>query len=149
MNLLSIFPHLNASLNALSGLFLIAGLYFIRTGQVHRHRTSMLSACLTSGLFLASYLTYHSLRTYYFGLGPSRFPGEGIARPIYFTILTSHTFFAALVAPFVLWTLWRALKGDFSRHRRIARLVFPVWIYVSITGVIVYLMLYQLYPVQN
>ena len=106
----------------------------------------MLAASISSGIFLISYLTYHSLRTYYFGVGPTRFAGEGLARPVYFTILGSHTFLAALVAPFVVWTLWRGLRGHYERHRRIARLVFPVWIYVSITGVIVYLMLYQIYP---
>ena len=106
----------------------------------------MLTASSLSALFLVSYITFHSLRTYYFGLGPTKFTGEGLARPIYFTILTSHTFFAALVAPFVIATLRRALKGDFHRHKNIARLVYPVWLYVSITGVIVYLFLYQLYP---
>jgi len=106
----------------------------------------MLIASSLSGLFLITYITFHSLRTYYFGLGPTRFTGEGLSRPIYFTILTSHTILAAGVAPFVLVTLWRALKGQFDRHRRIARLVYPVWLYVSVTGVIVYFMLYQLYP---
>ena len=106
----------------------------------------MLSASIVSGLFLVSYITYHSLRTYYLGLGPTKFTGEGIARPIYLTILTSHTILAALVAPFVILTLWRGLKGNFDAHKRIARLVYPVWLYVSVTGVVVYLMLYQLYP---
>jgi uncharacterized membrane protein YozB (DUF420 family) len=146
MNALSIFPHLNASLNALSAGFLITGFYFIMRGDIRRHRASMLTASVSSAVFLACYLSYHSLRTFYFGLGPTRFTGQGLARPIYFTILTSHTFLAALVAPFVLLTLWRGLRGDYDRHRRIARLVFPVWIYVSVTGVIVYLMLYQWYP---
>jgi uncharacterized membrane protein YozB (DUF420 family) len=146
MDALSIFPHLNASLNGLSAVFLIIGFYFIMRGEITRHRASMLAASVSSAVFLASYLTYHSLRTYYFGLGPTRFTGQGLARPVYFTILTSHTFFAALIAPLVIWTLWRGLKGDYERHRRLARLVFPVWIYVSVTGVIVYLMLYQWYP---
>jgi len=146
MNGLSIFPHVNASLNALSAVFLVTGFYFIMRREIARHRACMLAASISSGVFLLSYLTYHSLRTYYFGLGPTRFTGEGLARPIYFTILGSHTFLAGLVAPFVLWTLWRGLRGDYERHRRIARLVFPVWIYVSITGVIVYLILYQIYP---
>ena len=145
MDLLSIFPHLNAFLNASSGLCLIAGLYFIRTKQVSRHRAAMLSACTISTAFLASYISYHALRTYYFGLGPTRFTGEGVIRPIYFTILTSHTFLAALVAPFVIATLWRALKGRYDSHKRLARLVYPVWLYVSITGVIVYVLLYQIY----
>ena len=105
----------------------------------------MLSASSISAVFLLSYLTHHAIRTYYFGLGPTRFTGEGLARPVYFTILTSHTILAALVAPFVLVTLYRALKGRFDDHRAIARLVYPVWLYVSVTGVIVYLMLYQIY----
>jgi len=149
MNGLSIFPHLNASLNALSAVFLVTGFYFIMRREISRHRASMLAASISSGVFLISYLTYHSLRTYYFGLGPTRFMGDGLSRPIYFTILGSHTFLAALVAPFVLWTLWRGLRGDYERHKRLARLLFPVWIYVSITGVIVYLMLYQIYPAVN
>lgn len=146
MELLKIFPHLNASLNALSSVFLIAGFYFIMRKQVHRHRFCMLTASIVSAVFLLMYLTHHAIRTYYFGLGPTRFTGEGLARPIYFTILTSHTFLAALVAPFVIWTLVRALKGKFELHKKMARLVFPVWLYVAITGVIVYLMLYQIYP---
>jgi uncharacterized membrane protein YozB (DUF420 family) len=146
MDLLNIFPHLNATLNATSGLFLIVGFYFIRTQQISRHRACMLTAASVSAVFLACYLTHHALRTYYFGLGPTRFTGEGIIRPIYFTILTSHTILAALVTPFVLLTLWRGLKGQYDKHKKIARLVFPVWLYVSVTGVIVYLLLYQFYP---
>lgn len=146
MELLKIFPHLNASLNALSGLFLLTGFYFIIRRRVAAHRLCMLSASTVSAAFLVSYLTHHALRTYYLGLAPTRFTGEGVIRPIYFTILTSHTVLAALVAPFVIATLWRALKGRYDSHRRLARLVFPVWIYVSVTGVIVYLLLYQIYP---
>ena len=146
MDLLQIFPHLNAALNGLSGIFLVCGLYFILTKRVHAHRACMMTACVLSAVFLVSYISYHSLRTYYFGLGPTRFTGEGIARPIYFTILTSHTILAAVIGPFVVATLWRALKGRFDAHKRLARLVYPVWLYVSITGVIVYLFLYQLYP---
>lgn len=146
MELLPVFPHLNAFLNALSSVFLLAGFYFIRTKQIPRHRFAMLSAASLSALFLVSYLSHHALRTYYFGIGPTKFTGEGVARPIYFTVLTSHTILAALVGPFVILTLWRALKGRFDQHRKIARLVFPVWLYVGITGVIVYLMLYQIYP---
>lgn len=146
VELLQIFPHLNAALNALSGIFLICGLFFILNNRVHEHRLCMLTASSLSALFLVCYVAHHSIRTYYFGLGPTKFTGEGIVRPIYFTILTSHTFFAALVAPFVIVTLRRALKGNFDRHKNLARLVYPVWLYVSITGVIVYLFLYQLYP---
>ena len=146
MDALQIFPHLNAGLNALSGGFLVFGLIFILRQDAHKHRFCMIAACSVSALFLVGYLSYHSLRTYYFGLGPTKFTGEGMVRPIYFTILTSHTILAALVAPFVIATLMRALKGRFEAHKRLARLVYPVWLYVSITGVIVYLMLYQLYP---
>jgi uncharacterized membrane protein YozB (DUF420 family) len=146
MELLQIFPHLNASLNGLSCVFLLTGFCYILKKRVAEHRFCMLGAAAVSALFLISYLTHHAVRTYYFGLGPTRFTGTGLIRPIYFTILTSHTFLAALVAPFVIATLWRALKGRYDSHKKLARLVFPVWIYVSITGVIVYLLLYQLYP---
>ena len=146
MELLKIFPHLNASLNAVSGVFLVLGLYFILTKRVHAHRLCMVGACSVSALFLVCYVTYHIIRTSIYGLGPTRFTGEGLARPIYFTILTSHTIMAAVVAPFVLATLWRALKGKFDAHKRMARLVYPVWLYVSVTGVVVYLMLYQFFP---
>jgi uncharacterized membrane protein YozB (DUF420 family) len=146
MELLQIFPHLNATLNGLSGVFLLLGFYFIRAEQIPKHRASMLTAFTLSGIFLACYLSHHALRTYYFGLGPTQFKGEGLARPIYFTILTTHSILAAVIAPFILLTLWRALKGKFETHKKLGRLVFPVWLYVSLTGVIVYLMLYQLYP---
>ena len=146
MDLLHILPHVNATLNAASGAFLILGLYFILSRKVHRHRICMISACTISALFLISYVTHHIVRTSVYGLGPTRFMGEGIVRPIYLTILTSHTILATLVAPFVIFTLWRALKGKFDSHRGIARLVYPVWLYVSGTGVVVYLMLYQIYP---
>lgn len=145
MDLLQIFPHLNALLNASSSVFLICGFVMILRKRVHAHRLCMLAASSISALFLVGYLTHHAIRTYYFGLGPTRFTGEGLARPIYFTILTSHTILAAAVFPFVIATLYRGLKGKFDAHRRLARLVFPVWLYVSVTGVIVYLMLYQIY----
>lgn len=146
MDLLHIFPHLNAALNATSALFLLAGFYFIMRKQIDRHRFCMLSASIVSAIFLIGYVTHHAIRTYYFGVGPTRFTGEGLAKPVYFTILTSHTILAAVVGPFVILTLWRGLKGRFESHRRIARIVYPIWLYVSITGVIVYLMLYQIYP---
>ena len=146
MEVLPIFPHLNAALNGISAIFLMAGFYFIRAKKIPTHRACMLAASTLSAFFLVSYLTHHALRTYYFGLGPTRFEGQGIARPIYFTILLSHTVLAAAVGPFVLLTLWRALKGNYERHKRIARYVFPVWLYVGLTGVAVYLMLYQIFP---
>jgi putative membrane protein len=146
MEFLQIFPHLNAALNALSGVFLMAGFYFIMNSEVRRHRAAMLSASIVSALFLISYVTHHALRSYYFGIGPTKFTGTGLSRPVYFTVLTSHTILATVIGPFVLLTLWRGLKGRFDAHKRIARLVYPVWLYVSLTGVIVYLMLYQIYP---
>ena len=146
MDLLAVFPHWNALLNATSGVFLLIGFYFIRSGQIARHRASMITASSISALFLLSYLSHHAIRTYYFGLGPTRFTGEGLIRPIYFTILTSHTILAAIAAPFIIATLWRGLKGNYDKHRRLARLVYPVWLYVSVTGVVVYLLLYQIFP---
>lgn len=146
MQLLRIFPHLNAVLNALSGLFLISGFIFILRRRISAHRICMLAASSVSAVFLISYLAHHAIRTYYFGLGPTKFTGEGLIRPIYFTILTSHTILAAVIGPFVVVTLRRGLKGRYDAHRRIARLVYPIWLYVSITGVVVYLLLYQLFP---
>ena len=146
MDLLSIFPHLNAVLNGLSGIFLLCGFYFILRKRVSGHRFCMVAAVTVSTLFLISYVAYHSLRTYYFGLGATKFTGQGVVRPIYFTILTSHTILAVLITPFVLMTLRRALKGNFDSHKKLARIVFPIWLYVSVTGVIVYLLLYQIYP---
>ena len=146
MDLLHIFPHVNASLNGLSSLLIISGFYFIMKGDQKKHMASMLGASFVSAVFLACYLIHHSIRTYVFGLGPTRFTHEGLIRPIYFTILTSHTILAIVVTPFVLLTLYRGLKGNFDKHKKIARLVFPVWLYVSITGVLVYLILYQFYP---
>ncbi|MBA2380415.1 MAG: DUF420 domain-containing protein [Blastocatellia bacterium] len=146
MDLLHIFPHLNAALNATACVFLIAGFVFIMRRQVARHRACMLTASIVSAVFLASYLAHHAVRTYYFGLGPTRFTHTGFIRPVYFTILTSHTILAAGVGPFILLTLYRGLKEQFDKHRNIARLVYPIWLYVSITGVAVYLILYQIFP---
>lgn len=133
-------PHVNAILNTTSALLLLAGFSFIRRGRVRAHRNCQVTAFVTSSLFLVSYLTYH----YYHGA--TRFAGQGIVRPIYFTILLTHTILAVVIVPLILTTLYRAARGDFLRHRRIARWTLPLWLYVSVTGVIVYLMLYQLYP---
>lgn len=146
MQLLEIFPHLNATLNALSGVLLIFGFYFIKNKDIQKHRVCMVSAVVSSTIFLISYLIHHSIRTYYFGLGPTKFTGEGIFRPIYFTILGTHTVLAAVLAPCVLFIFYKALKGQFEIHKKFARYVFPVWVYVSVTGVIVYLLLYQIFP---
>ncbi len=141
-NYLLFLPHLNALLNGTSTVLLLSGYAFIRQGRVRAHRACQISAVATSTLFLASYLTYH------YSHGSTRFAGQGIARPFYFTILVTHTILAIAVVPLVLVTLVRAAKGDFGRHRRIARWTLPIWLYVSVTGVVVYLMLYQVYPVR-
>ncbi len=137
---ISYLPHLNAILNATCALLLFSGYSFIRAGRVAAHRTCQMAAVIVSVIFLASYLTYH------YQHGATRFAGEGLVRPIYFTILISHTILAIVIVPLVGVTLYRALKADFVRHRKIARFTLPLWLYVSITGVIVYLMLYQIYP---
>jgi uncharacterized membrane protein YozB (DUF420 family) len=139
-------PHVNAILNTTSGLFLIAGFIFIRRRRIKAHRASMIAAFLASTIFLVSYILYHSLLAYYLGQGPTKFKGEGFIRPVYFVILITHTILAIAVVPFILMTLVRALRGNFEKHRRIARWTLPVWLYVSVTGVIVYLMLYRIYP---
>ena len=136
----SILPHLNAILNASSFVLLSSGYFFIRRKRVIAHRNCQISALIASVLFLISYIVYHSHH------GVTRFAGQGIARPIYFTILTTHTFLAAVIVPFVIITVRRAKRRDFVRHKAIARFTLPLWLYVSITGVIVYLMLYHLYP---
>jgi putative membrane protein len=137
---ISYLPHLNACLNGTSAVLLFSGYAFIRSRNVAAHRACQVSALVVSLLFLASYLTYH----YYHGA--TRFQGTGLARPIYFTILISHTILAIGIVPLVILTFYRALRYDFRRHRRIARITLPLWLYVSITGVIVYLMLYHIYP---
>lgn len=121
-------------------MLLIAGYSFIRARNVAAHRACQISAFVVSLLFLTSYLIYH------YHHGSTRFQGTGIVRPIYFTILTTHTILAIVIVPLIIITLYRALRRDFMRHRRIARITLPLWLYVSITGVIVYLMLYQIYP---
>jgi uncharacterized membrane protein YozB (DUF420 family) len=146
VQLLEIFPHLNATLNALSGVFLILGFYFIKRREIPKHRAMMMSAVVTSSLFLICYLIHHAIRTYFFGLGPTKFTGEGTIRTVYFVILGTHTVLAALVAPAIIYIFIKALKGQFDIHKKFARIVYPVWLYVSITGVIVYLLLYQIYP---
>jgi putative membrane protein len=135
----SVLPHLNAALNAASFLLLVAAFYQIRRGNVRAHRRLMLSALAVSGLFLVSYVTYHAQ------YGSVRFQGQGIIRPVYFFILITHVLLAAGIVPLVFITVRRALRGDFARHRRIARWTYPLWLYVSITGVVVYLMLYHLF----
>ena len=133
-------PHLNAMLNTGSACLLMAGFRFIRVGRISAHRNCQLTALFTSTLFLVSYLTYH----YYHGA--TRFPGQGLVRPFYFVLLISHTILAVVIVPLIIITLYRAARGDFLRHRNIARWTLPLWLYVSVTGVIVYVMLYHPYP---
>jgi putative membrane protein len=133
-------PHLNAVLNATSGVLLLTGFYFIRRRRIKAHLTCMLAALAASVVFLSSYLIYHAHH------GTTRFAGQGVARPVYFFILTTHTILAVVIVPLIIITLRRALRGDYGRHMRLARWTFPLWLYVSVTGVLVYLMLYQLYP---
>jgi uncharacterized membrane protein YozB (DUF420 family) len=133
-------PHLNAVLNATSGVLLSTGFFFIRRRQIKAHLTCMLAALAASVVFLVSYLVYHAHH------GTTRFAGQGLARPVYFFILTTHTTLAVVIVPLIIITLSRALRADYGRHMRIARWTFPLWLYVSVTGVLVYLMLYQFYP---
>jgi uncharacterized membrane protein YozB (DUF420 family) len=135
---LSDLPALNATLNGVAGLFLLAGFYFIRRRQIARHRAAMIAAFVTSTLFLISYLIYHA------NVGSKPFHGQGPIRIVYFTILISHIILAATVVPMARVTLSRGHKRDDARHRRIAKITWPIWMYVSVTGVIVYWMLYRL-----
>ena len=131
-------PALNATLNATAAVLLTTGYVLIRRGRVAQHRAVMIAACCTSVLFLISYLTYHAQ------IGSKHFEGKGAIRIVYFTILLTHTVLATVIVPMVLMTLSRGLKGKYDRHRAIARWTLPLWMYVSVTGVIVYLMLYRL-----
>lgn len=133
-------PALNAALNAVAATLLVIGHAFIRRGEIARHRACMLSAFLVSVAFLASYVAYHAQA------GSVRFTEPGWPRAVYFAVLATHVPLAALIVPLALVTLWRALRGEFARHARIARWTYPVWLYVSVTGVMVYVMLYHLWP---
>jgi uncharacterized membrane protein YozB (DUF420 family) len=133
-------PAVNATLNAASAVLLVLAYRAIRRREIERHRALMLSAAVVSLLFLVCYLTYHAQ------VGSVRFLGQGQARRIYFTILVSHTVLAAAIVPLVIRSLWLGLKREDFRHRRIARWTFPLWLYVSVTGVVIYAMLYHLYP---
>ena len=139
-------PAVNAGLNALSAAFLIAGYRFIRRGNRLAHRNCMLAAFAASTLFLACYLAYHTYLAYYLHRGPTVFRDPAWFRPIYLVILLSHTLLAIVIVPLALITLWRALKERFDRHRKIARWTWPIWMYVSVTGVLIYLLLYQVFP---
>jgi uncharacterized membrane protein YozB (DUF420 family) len=133
-------PTVNAILNSTCAVLLLLGYIFIRRKRVAAHRACMLAAFVTSVAFLGCYLYYH------YAVGSVRFQGQGWIRPIYFSILISHTVLAAAIVPMVLVTLARGLRERFDAHRRIARWTLPIWLYVSVTGVLVYLLLYHLYP---
>jgi uncharacterized membrane protein YozB (DUF420 family) len=136
---LSDLPALNASLNATAGVLLVIGYTLIRRGRIRQHRAVMITACAVSALFLTSYVIYHA------NIGSKPFPGRGPVRMVYFSILITHVVLAATVLPLAIVTLSRGLRGRFERHIAIARWTFPIWLYVSVTGVIVYLMLYRMY----
>jgi putative membrane protein len=135
----AIYPVINATLNATSAVLLVTAHRQIKLGRMAAHRALMLTAVCTSSLFLASYLYYH------WHVGSVHFQGQGWSRPVYFTILISHTILAAAIVPLVIITLSRALRERFDRHRAIARWTYPLWLYVSVTGVVIYFMLYHLF----
>jgi uncharacterized membrane protein YozB (DUF420 family) len=130
-------PAVNASLNALSGVLLLIGFLLVRSGRIAAHRRVMLAAFATSSLFLICYIVYHAQ------VGSVRFTRQGFVRPLYFTILITHVTLAAAVVPLAIVTLSRGLKARYPVHRRIARWTLPIWMYVSVTGVLVYILLYQ------
>jgi uncharacterized membrane protein YozB (DUF420 family) len=131
-------PALNATLNATCAILLTIGWILIKRGRLRQHRAVMIAAVCTSALFLASYLIYHAQ------VGSVRFTGTGVIRTVYFSVLLTHTVLAVVIVPMVLVTLSRGLSGKYDPHRRIARWTLPIWLYVSVTGVIVYVMLYRL-----
>jgi putative membrane protein len=151
MDTSAVLPHVNAALNTISTILLLIGFVHIKAGRREQHRKAMLAATAVSAVFLVSYLVYHFTAPLF------AFPGTGWVRPVYFGMLASHVILAAVIAPMVLVTLWRALKawratGDlfapdaFTSHRKIARITWPIWIYVTVTGVLIYVILYHVYP---
>ena len=141
-------PAVNASLNGLSACLLTAGFIFIRRRNITAHRNCMISAFCVSVIFLICYLTYHTYLAVALHRGPTRFLNPAWFRPIYLTILLTHTVLAVIIVPMILITLSRALRERFDKHKKIARWTWPLWMYVSVTGVIVYLLLYQIFPQQ-
>ncbi len=138
--LIPIMPPFQAAANALATTLLGLGYYFVKTGRRHAHRNCMILTLVVSTIFLASYLTYHNL------VGYAPFVGQGWIRPIYFSLLFSHIVLAAVIVPLVLATVWFAARGNFTRHPKIARWTLPLWMYVSISGVIVYILGFHVYP---
>jgi uncharacterized membrane protein YozB (DUF420 family) len=135
----AIYPVIDASLNGTSAVLLVVGRNFIKHGRMAAHRATMIAALVSSSLFLSSYLYYH------WHVGSVHFQGQGWSRPVYFAILISHTTLAIVIVPMIIITLVRALRERYDRHRAIARWTYPLWMYVSVTGVIVYFMLYQIF----
>lgn len=140
MDIIPVLPHLQAALNITTVCLISIAYYNIRQQNRAVHRKFMIAALVVSALFMISYLTYHSQ------VGNVKFAGEGGVRPIYFTILATHVILAALIVPMVIITAFHALRGSFERHKRIARWTFPIWLYVCVSGVIVYLMAFHIYP---
>jgi putative membrane protein len=139
-------PAVNASLNGLSACLLTAGFIFIRQKKITAHRNCMISAFCVSVIFLICYLTYHGYLAFALHKGPTRFLNPLWFRPIYLAILLTHTVLAVVIVPLILITIFRALRERFDKHKKIARWTWPLWMYVSVTGVIVYLLLYQIFP---
>jgi len=142
MTAVEFFPPLNASLNALSGIFLLIGYVLIRQKRIQLHKRFMLAACTSSVLFLICYVTYHTIR----GGVVTRFAGTGFWRTFYISMLTSHTILAVVILPLAIVTVFNGLKMRVPKHRRVARWTFPLWMYVSVTGVLVYFFLYHWFP---
>lgn len=136
-------PHFQALLNSAATLLLASGYYFVRRRQLDRHRICMAAALVVSSVFMASYLTYHA------AVGYMPFAGQGTIRPFYFTLLASHVILAAAIVPLVLATVYFALSGNFKRHPRVARWTLPLWLYVSVSGVAIYLLGFHVYPPQG
>jgi uncharacterized membrane protein YozB (DUF420 family) len=139
-------PAVNATLNGLSAIFLSFGFFFIRRGNKIAHRNCMISAFVTSVIFLGCYLTYHIWLAVVLHQGPTRFLNPAWFRPVYLTILITHTILAAAIVPLILLTLNRARKQNFEAHKKIARWTWPLWMYISVTGVVIYFLLYQIFP---
>jgi len=138
--MMHVWPAINASLNALSGIFLLIAFVLIRRKRIQAHKRFMLAACTSSLVFLISYLAYHSVA------GTTRFAGAGWSRPVYFTLLLTHTVLAVVIVPLAIVSVFNGLKMRVPTHRRFAKVTFPLWMYVSVTGVLVYFFLYQWFP---
>jgi uncharacterized membrane protein YozB (DUF420 family) len=142
---LSVLPAINATLNGMAAVLIGTGVYFIKTKRPQIHRRFMIAAVICSALFLTCYVSYHAILGAHSGSVTKHFAGTGVSRDVYFTILITHTILAMVIVPLVLITLTLGLKSNFPKHRAIARWTYPIWMYVSVTGVVIYLMLYKIY----